>query len=92
MSDADLIGWRRREACWKELRGNLAEGLFLKDIGVEVAVVAACVKVCESLLSSVGSLQSLLDAGLPGSVRNVSDLMAKAVIVQGFRFGFVGSY
>ena len=59
---------------------------------MEVAVVAACVRVWERLLSSVGSLQSLLDAGFPGSVRYVSDLMAKAVIVQGFRSGFVGSY
>ena len=59
---------------------------------MEVAVVAACVRVWASLLSSVGSLQSLLDAGLPGSVRYVSDLMARAVIVQGFLSGFVGSY
>ena len=58
---------------------------------MDVAVVAACVKVWESLSSSVVSLQSLLDAGLPGSVRYVSDLVAKAVIVQGFLSGFVGS-
>ena len=59
---------------------------------MEVAGGAACVRVWESLSSSAVFLRSLHDAGLPGSVKNVSDLMAKAVIVQGFWSGFVGSY
>ena len=43
-------------------------------------------------MSSAGLVQSLLEAGLSGSVRKVSDRMARAVIVQGFRPGLVGSY
>jgi hypothetical protein len=39
------------------------EGLYLEEIGVEVAFVAACVRVWESFWRVVGSLQSLLDAG-----------------------------
>ena len=43
-------------------------------------------------MSSVGSVQSLLEAGLSDPVRKVSDRMARAVIVQGFQPGLVGSY
>ena len=73
-----MIGYRRRKACWS----GLTDGLYSNEIGVEFAGVGACIGVWQSLSTSAVSLRSLLDAGLHCSVKNVSDLRAKAVIVR----------